>query len=593
MRQKMQQTTIKLAGLEDMPPELICLLEPHLELRDVLSCQLVSKAWSGAWSQDGVAYQVCNRYFPGLMEMHPFEAFGRLLVDALNKRRREHSSKRLIRWNTNWETPIFQNPSRRPRSIPLDTGSEHSQQYPIRYVDGKMAWQPRRDLVIVDDLNTKIRQRVVCPRLEPPLRYQLVALSSQLVVFFTIDQEHETHVVPVYHLEHRQFKKIHLPSPVAQCCVDGDRVGAVTKTGQIIVWTWNGKSTQLDLEGVSTPPDSSPHLVPGLFFHPRDGTVFAVWFYGYAQPNRRFCTLVLGKFKDARIVWQSSTSIANPMADYEHTPSYSNDCALISFKPQKADNNGSYTLAIYRIQNKYHSRNALCQCFKGWKIGDWGTVTFNTLTSAFSHHFYDWTGQDLIWDPNKEYEYRGTAPYNLLMDMHLWNGRLLLTMDHRFGESSLKLYLCALNPNGSEPSERPVVADERELNRFIGPLLQDDERVVFPTRRNLLLFEYSEQLSDACEELEDTPEELPEYVQQRSHVLIELKHGRRAHLRLEYQVYRMPDIDQAQHSEVREPARMTHVTGGFAPAFAPGFSSRFAPEQYAPGFAPEIFRPPF
>ncbi|KAH6897136.1 hypothetical protein B0T10DRAFT_176767 [Thelonectria olida] len=282
MRQKMQQTTIKLAGLEDMPPELICLLEPHLELRDVLSCQLVSKAWSGAWSQDGVAYQVCNRYFPGLMEMHPFEAFGRLLVDALNKRRREHSSKRLIRWNTNWETPIFQNPSRRPRSIPLDTGSEHSQQYPIRYVDGKMAWQPRRDLVIVDDLNTKIRQRVVCPRLEPPLRYQLVALSSQLVVFFTIDQEHETHVVPVYHLEHRQFKKIHLPSPVAQCCVDGDRVGAVTKTGQIIVWTWNGKSTQLDLEGVSTPPDSSPHLVPGLFFHPRDGTVFAVWFYGPA-----------------------------------------------------------------------------------------------------------------------------------------------------------------------------------------------------------------------------------------------------------------------------------------------------------------------
>jgi hypothetical protein len=195
MRQQMQQTAIKLAGLENMPPELICLLEPHLDLRDILSCQLVSKGWARAWSQGGVVYQVCNRYFPGLMETHPLEPPGRLLVDALTRRRREYSSKRLIQWNTNWETPLFQNPSRRPRSIPLDTTSEHSQQYPIRYVDGKVAWQPRRDLVLVDDLNTKTRQRVVCPRLEPPLRYQLMALSSQLVVFFTIDQEHETHVV--------------------------------------------------------------------------------------------------------------------------------------------------------------------------------------------------------------------------------------------------------------------------------------------------------------------------------------------------------------------------------------------------------------
>jgi hypothetical protein len=98
-------------------------------------------------------------------------------------------------------------------------------------------------------------------------------------------------VRPVYHLEHRKFKKIHLPNPVAQCYIDGDRVGAVTRTGQIIVWNWNGKSSQLDLEGVSTPPESSPHLVPGLFFHPSDGMVYAVWFRGYTQPSESFPAL--------------------------------------------------------------------------------------------------------------------------------------------------------------------------------------------------------------------------------------------------------------------------------------------------------------
>lgn len=185
MRKQIQHTPIELATLEDMPPEVICLFESHMELRDVLFCQLVSKSWAKAWSHSAVINQLLDRYFPGVAEIHRSEQPRRLLAKALAVRGRKFCQKRVIEWNMNWETASFRNVTPRPNAILPNAHLQRSQRYPVRYVNGKLAWQPFPELIVVDDLNVKSRQRVVCPELARTNRYQMVGVSDSLLVFFS------------------------------------------------------------------------------------------------------------------------------------------------------------------------------------------------------------------------------------------------------------------------------------------------------------------------------------------------------------------------------------------------------------------------
>lgn len=225
------------------------------------------------------------------------------------------------------------------------------------------------------------------------------------------------------------------------------------------------------------------------------------------------------------MVWQSSKAIANPMVDFKHEANNNDMSVSLSFQPQKADNYGTYTLAIYRLQNRFHANSRLCQCVKGWKVGDWGAVAFNIFTGSFSTPYFDWTGEDLIWDPNREYEYRGPNPTNLLSGLHIWNGRLLLAMTHQLYQRTLKIYLCVCYQNGTERKGRHVIMDMRESNQFIGPLFEDDERIVFPTIRDLFLLEHTQEPSETYMRVDDPAERIPpEYLEPVNNVYVNLEH---------------------------------------------------------------------
>ncbi|KAI5456614.1 hypothetical protein BGZ63DRAFT_366516 [Mariannaea sp. PMI_226] len=562
VRHRLRNIKIELSGLEHLPEEIVCMLIRHLRVQDFLACRLVSRGWAASWSQDLVVAQACRRFFPGVLETStiavaatatsaPELSKKAVLFRAIHMQqqdyRRIYFKRDAIHWNAGWDSPEFVNVLPRPQFVPDGSSSTRSRlratarlQYPVRYANGKVGWQPLRDLIIVDNLNTRSRQRVVCPRLEAPWRCQLARLSDQLVVIFGVNGRNSH----VYHLQHCQFKTIHLPSPVGRCFVQDDRVGAVTVNGQVIIWSWDGKATQLKLENVSHPPDTLQDLRPGILldpFNPR--VVFVVWCHQHPQSDRRLCTFQVIKFEDARQVWQSSAFIANPLEKLVHECNAATSRIQLSFSLEKADSHGSFTLAAYRLEGQqFISHEMGNNCHGSWRSGDLGAISFNVITQTFTQNYYAWRGGNLYWNLNDEFNRRAVGPHNLLESVTIWNNRLMLLWSHQLsGDEKLKSYLLVVNPvdssssaSSSSSSSAPIMyyplnVDGR-TSAFVGPVIQDDGRVLVPTERRLWLLEPVEQRpEDGSWDfiMEDANDDLPEYFHGKSHILMVLNHSGR------------------------------------------------------------------
>lgn len=83
-----------------------------------------------------------------------------------------------------------------------------------------------------------------------------------------------------------EVKALYPPGVASHCYVEGEFLGVVTAAGVIIVWSWEGKATELDLGGVEIPNSLQSWSLPVLLPHPtQHNIVFAVWPYEHNQPR--------------------------------------------------------------------------------------------------------------------------------------------------------------------------------------------------------------------------------------------------------------------------------------------------------------------
>ncbi|KAH7153261.1 hypothetical protein EDB81DRAFT_451622 [Dactylonectria macrodidyma] len=490
VRNLLQGSRIKLAGLEDLPPEIVCDLIPHLDLEDAIACRLVSKGWAIAWSHDAIWTSLCKRFAPGVRESFPTETSRQLFFDAMKRRKERQTArffdKTMILWDMAWDSCMFRNVVR-PRSTisPLNivTG-----EFNVFYTDGKITWQPSRDLVIVDDLNQGTRHRFAGGL--DQTSHQLLAASNKLIV--RQPQGHRN-VVSIMHMESGETKTLRLSGTVSQCYAQSESVGVVTTSGEITIWR-DGNARELDLSGVET-LDRRPGDVPALLFHPQSNIVFAVWLYEHVQPDARLYTFVVAKFQDARLVWQSKSSIANPLTNPDDTCASNTSWIRMDYNPQKSDNFGSYSLGIYRLQGKFHGPAELCKCHT-WRPGDWGAITFNVLGQTFSQYYYEGPRKRLVWDTNREYGNRVQHTIeSFLKGVHLWNQDLLLVWnsDYEAGMQIMHPIGSILNQALTQTGTGSKVEDLNFDSEFpTGPLFQSDDCVFVPTTAGMWILKLSQ-----------------------------------------------------------------------------------------------------
>lgn len=191
LRGRISDATIVLSGLQDLPPELICLILSYLSIRDLQACILVCRAWAAAWTQDSVLSRACRSFFPGLLETHPTTPGGQLFSMAIKKRNKwqgPFSKHNWVRWNQGVSSVFHEpTPPSQPGPAPVDSW------YPFLYAKEKLAWQPDLDRIIIDDLRTRERQRLLPPGgATQGTRFRLVCISDQLLVMREASQPNRT-----------------------------------------------------------------------------------------------------------------------------------------------------------------------------------------------------------------------------------------------------------------------------------------------------------------------------------------------------------------------------------------------------------------
>ncbi|KAF4119563.1 FBOX protein [Geosmithia morbida] len=210
-------------------------------------------------------------------------------------------------------------------------------------------------------------------------------------------------ILRIYHMEHREWKRITLPAGLSKCYANSEMLIATCHGGQAIIWEWNGVATELAME--HEPPTHHPHSayllfggIPGAVFHPSEpGLIFLVWVYGYELafvPDEHgakswspedvspACTFVISRYeKDQEGHWtptarfEHSSKIPYVQERHVGTPKSVSDVE-ISLDCQKVDSNGSFSLCFIRSRSHYdwpaphRSLHAVViQCFNVFTMG--------------------------------------------------------------------------------------------------------------------------------------------------------------------------------------------------------------------------------
>ncbi|RSL60817.1 hypothetical protein CEP53_005323 [Fusarium sp. AF-6] len=544
LRGRIRDATIVLSGLQDLPPELVCLILSYLSVQDFQACRLVCTAWATAWTQDSVLARACRNFFPGLLETYPTTPGRQLFSMAVKKRKkwqRPFSKYTWMRWNQGVSS-IFREstPPSALGPVPVDSW------YPSLYAKEKLAWQPSLDRVIVDDLRTRERHRFLPPGgAMSGTRFRLVCISDQLLVMREANQPNRK--IFIANLATKEWKTISLPGPFATGHAEAKTVGIGTSTGQVVVFVWGGKTTQLDLTKVQTCPPESERLFGGVanvLPHPtQDNVVFAVWacsrkilseyidsFCKQALNNADFTQIsfVVVKFENGQPVWWATEDIPNPRRHANKDCNQERYLGL-SFACRKSDNCGSFSLGIYRSQNQVQTLPGICYgCLPARRIGDWGAVSFNVLAQTFKHYEYRSSRPDLLWVGCTQ-PHLVTGRELLFVDAHLWNEDLLLAASTVDGNMRIDLHLQTIHPVGSgfsgEPRWAPIRLRDSAVHAARTRIFQDDDFVVVPTIGGIVMFEPSDSPSegrpfDDFVESTDTPQPLDRW---KSETLILIK----------------------------------------------------------------------
>jgi hypothetical protein len=212
-----------LAGIADLPSEIIVLIASHLPLLSIIRCQGVSHAWRGQWTSQDVVRDICRRHFPGVNPPRKedggiggdwYETFLRESQKQLRRRFRKHP-RTFVRWNANVNSdiiPLEPSPMSQLRLQADNVGNLVDMGYldAVLYCKGRVAWQPSRSIAFVDDLRTGKRKR--CTLAHEVLRgrrLHLVCFTEMLLVFLEAESENQGRILyvrcPALYLSSRLF----------------------------------------------------------------------------------------------------------------------------------------------------------------------------------------------------------------------------------------------------------------------------------------------------------------------------------------------------------------------------------------------------
>jgi hypothetical protein len=206
---------VGLATLVDLPSELICAIAKYLDLADLSRCVHVSKAWEATWKQADIVPDLCNHFFPGLLQTIQaqgkpahYTVFGEQSRQYLVKSLLKYTT-RSVRWYHYPEDSFFTV----DRDIHLDgtlpsidhraaryegpDGGRRWLSQMTRYKSGRIAWQPDNFLVVIDDLYSR-KRRVISPpgAVQSALSVALCDLSQDIVVLDSNDRALQVAISP-------------------------------------------------------------------------------------------------------------------------------------------------------------------------------------------------------------------------------------------------------------------------------------------------------------------------------------------------------------------------------------------------------------
>lgn len=180
-----------LASLIDLPPELVLCISEYITLQDVLNCRLVCRDWNQVWFSRPVMKGLSLKWFGPPAELYESQSiqrehFMKEITNHLRGHAPEKSQRLFIPWNHGMRSEFFENEhANRPVDHAGVVSCELMQpRCAVVYQDGILAWQPEHNIAIIDNLQTRRRQRhVFGDVLMHGWTSVLQAVSRELAVF--------------------------------------------------------------------------------------------------------------------------------------------------------------------------------------------------------------------------------------------------------------------------------------------------------------------------------------------------------------------------------------------------------------------------
>ncbi|ROT35109.1 hypothetical protein SODALDRAFT_329285 [Sodiomyces alkalinus F11] len=332
-----------LAGLVQLPQELVSEIATYLGFRDIFTCVRVSKHWRAVWTSDYVVSGYVRYFFPGLIEtfapIQPPNCWN-LFRKAARRYIRHQRGKYVTTLAQECDATRLDSPELLPDPISHPNGvlrlphpPQHipqarsfvlnSRLFPVHYSHGKVARQLDGCCVILDDLVKRERRLVSSP--EARLRgweLVLVAITDKLLVF----GDARNNVLVIYHIEYREFRKLSIPSNLMYLYASETTVGFTVFQldddtlpeplprefrRRPYLWRWGENLLPVDLPRTDpsaarlTSDPKCAHDI-GFVFHPWNPDVFFLVYMcagpGLPEESRAFLQISVSEYHDRTLV---------------------------------------------------------------------------------------------------------------------------------------------------------------------------------------------------------------------------------------------------------------------------------------------------
>lgn len=195
LRMKMRNLEIdrkQVAGLEDLPVDVLPMIAAYLTASETLGCKFVSRGWRDAWSDPVVTRCLLQQHFPGALQCLDGSSSPEKLLNNLTN---QYSTPTGTGWTVNripWNIGVVDEAQLGRKGIVAKVPQSRRGFWPcgFKYAAGKVAWAPTRSMIVIDDLAAGTWHRVsfLASRLQG-FNTDLVGFSGDLLVVGREDGE--------------------------------------------------------------------------------------------------------------------------------------------------------------------------------------------------------------------------------------------------------------------------------------------------------------------------------------------------------------------------------------------------------------------